>query len=290
MKHLKSVGFLESYSIIMGARAASRQRRGWKGGFTLIELLVVISIIALLIAILLPTLSSARHSARNTQSLSNVRQLSIAANTYPLEHKGALPPRVDGTMFGWAGKAGVQGTGYFLLKPRERPLNEYLYGSGIPDDMETQITQAPNDNVAGAFGTSAGSLYEAAGSSYAANIGGNSLPWSYFGSPIYGIVKDANGGRDKYRNSLSTSIKIDAILNTSEFVVLGEEGAFFHGWSYRSPRDAPADRWWFAPDVPKWNTAFSDGHADLIHVLPGQTWGDGFRFSNSEPPDDYRQP
>jgi len=61
-------------------------------GFTLIELLVVISIIALLIAILLPALGAARISARDSQSLSNVRQIgSIAMAAYLAERKDEYP-------------------------------------------------------------------------------------------------------------------------------------------------------------------------------------------------------
>lgn len=60
--------------------------------FTLIELLVVISIIALLIAILLPALGAARVSARDSQSLSNVRQIgSIAMANYLAERKDLYP-------------------------------------------------------------------------------------------------------------------------------------------------------------------------------------------------------
>ncbi|MFK7788582.1 MAG: type II secretion system protein [Phycisphaeraceae bacterium] len=69
-------------------------------GFTLIELLVVISIIALLIAILLPALGAARVSARDSQSLSNVRQIgSIAMASYLAERKDRYPwHSSDGTV------------------------------------------------------------------------------------------------------------------------------------------------------------------------------------------------
>jgi prepilin-type N-terminal cleavage/methylation domain-containing protein len=56
--------------------------------FTLIELLVVVAIIALLVSILMPALAGAREAGRQTQCLSNVRQLALAANTHAADHKG----------------------------------------------------------------------------------------------------------------------------------------------------------------------------------------------------------
>jgi prepilin-type N-terminal cleavage/methylation domain-containing protein/prepilin-type processing-associated H-X9-DG protein len=50
--------------------------------FTLIELLVVIAIIAILAAILFPVFAQAKISAKRASSLSNVRQLSLAAIMY----------------------------------------------------------------------------------------------------------------------------------------------------------------------------------------------------------------
>jgi len=58
-------------------RFTSRER-----AFTIIELLVVVSIIALLIGILLPAIGKARDSARVTQSLANLRNLSTAHGSY----------------------------------------------------------------------------------------------------------------------------------------------------------------------------------------------------------------
>ena len=58
-----------------------------KRGFTLIEVLVVIAIVSLLIAITLPALGSARTTARQTLSLSNVRSIGQTFAMYADAHK-----------------------------------------------------------------------------------------------------------------------------------------------------------------------------------------------------------
>jgi len=63
-----------------------------KRGFTLIELLVVIAIIAILAAILFPVFAQARDKARQTQCLSNTKQIGLAALQYSTDHDGQLPP------------------------------------------------------------------------------------------------------------------------------------------------------------------------------------------------------
>lgn len=62
-----------------------------KRGFTLIELLVVIAIIAILAAILFPVLSQARESAKQTQCLSNARQVGLANVMYTTDNDGTMP-------------------------------------------------------------------------------------------------------------------------------------------------------------------------------------------------------
>ena len=51
-------------------------------GFTLIELLVVIAIIVILAAILFPVFAQAKAAAKNTQDLSNVRQIGMSSVLY----------------------------------------------------------------------------------------------------------------------------------------------------------------------------------------------------------------
>jgi prepilin-type N-terminal cleavage/methylation domain-containing protein/prepilin-type processing-associated H-X9-DG protein len=60
-------------------------------GFTLIELLVVIAIIAILAAILFPVFGKAREKARQTQCLSNQKQIALAVALYAQENEEKLP-------------------------------------------------------------------------------------------------------------------------------------------------------------------------------------------------------
>lgn len=123
--------------------------RSRRGAFTLIELLVVIAIIALLVAILLPSLCSARFAARKTVSLSNVRQITAAANVYKEDFKQYMPlvlayrnrydpplpspPPAANAWCTWTygGKnchaQWAAGTGTFDIEAADRPLNPYVY-------------------------------------------------------------------------------------------------------------------------------------------------------------------
>ncbi|MGV3616799.1 MAG: type II secretion system protein [Fimbriimonas sp.] len=59
--------------------------------FTLIELLVVIAIIAILAAILFPVFAQAKSAAKNTASLSNLKQIGTAMKLYVGDNDDAYP-------------------------------------------------------------------------------------------------------------------------------------------------------------------------------------------------------
>ncbi len=62
-----------------------------RNAFTLIETLVVISIISLLMAVLMPVLARARQQSKALLCLSNLRQLTIAADLYTHGNDGYYP-------------------------------------------------------------------------------------------------------------------------------------------------------------------------------------------------------
>ena len=78
-------------------------RRNAKFGFTLIELLVVIAIIAILAAILFPVFAKAREKARQTQCLSNLKQLGLGILQYSQDNDEYYPQtNVPGNHDNWA--------------------------------------------------------------------------------------------------------------------------------------------------------------------------------------------
>jgi prepilin-type N-terminal cleavage/methylation domain-containing protein len=59
--------------------------------FTLIEMIVVVAIIVVLAALILPAMRHARHTAKTTMCLSNVRQIGVILNAYLVTSQGVMP-------------------------------------------------------------------------------------------------------------------------------------------------------------------------------------------------------
>ena len=62
-----------------------------RAAFTLIELLTVIAIIGILAAIIIPTVGKVRQTAKQSRSLSNVKQIVQGILVYSNDNRGRLP-------------------------------------------------------------------------------------------------------------------------------------------------------------------------------------------------------
>jgi hypothetical protein len=96
----------------------------WWRGFTLVETLVVFAMLAVLVAMLLPVLQKAHEAATRAQSMSNLRQLTIALQDFGDQHDGTLPP----------------GGGSF---PDYRPGRTWVYASSLYYFMIPYIESNP---------------------------------------------------------------------------------------------------------------------------------------------------
>ncbi len=100
-------------------------------GITLIELMVSIGIIVLLLAILLPAVQSARESARRTQCQNNLRQISLATQSFHAA-EGTLPSLYNGTSLSYP----LQEWDLFHMHSWRAMLLPYVEQSALKENLK----------------------------------------------------------------------------------------------------------------------------------------------------------
>ena len=76
-------------------------------GFTLLELLIVIAVIAILASLLLPSLSKAKHVAKRSVCMSNLKQCFFAMASYSSDNNSNIAVATTGGGFAWDRWLGV---------------------------------------------------------------------------------------------------------------------------------------------------------------------------------------
>jgi prepilin-type N-terminal cleavage/methylation domain-containing protein/prepilin-type processing-associated H-X9-DG protein len=103
-----------------------------KRAFTLIELLVVIAIIAILAAILFPVFAKAREKAKQSQSLNNVKQLTLGVMQYSQDYDETFP--------GWVQNS----NGSFAHNTWDEQINSQIKSNDVFSNGNTGI-KSPSD-------------------------------------------------------------------------------------------------------------------------------------------------
>jgi prepilin-type N-terminal cleavage/methylation domain-containing protein/prepilin-type processing-associated H-X9-DG protein len=143
------------------SRSNSASMRPRRSAFTLIELLVVIAIIAILAAILFPVFAQAREKARQTQCLSNMKQMAIGALMYIQDYdevvmpsrNGADTTRQDGSVCragnsSWVFKIQPYAKNWYVFRCPSNPDDPFgIWGAGLSNVAPCNLSYWPSMGI-----------------------------------------------------------------------------------------------------------------------------------------------
>jgi prepilin-type N-terminal cleavage/methylation domain-containing protein/prepilin-type processing-associated H-X9-DG protein len=213
-----------------------------RSGFTLVELLVVIGIIAILVGIILPTMARARGAANRAVCLSNQRQLAQAFYIYASQYKGAIPPsspkeNASTTWVVWRDPAAFSVDD--IAKTAEGWVGPgYLFHTRI---MKTPKAFYCPDLTRELFTYPKG--------------------WDSLGRPykaigyVYRVFGEKTGFITQKEVDEVANFKLGKMKNKALLTDIVMQSTYWEGgvmWPHRTPYGA--------------NIAFSDGHAEFVHL------------------------
>jgi type II secretory pathway pseudopilin PulG len=216
----------------------------------LIESLVVIAIIAILSALLLPALSRAKASAKRTDCLSNLRQITLGMHLYAGENGDTLPATSD---VSWNS---IEPNHFAISYKRLMKTYVGLRGPSSPND---KVFACPADTFYYDFPSHAyqgASLHDQLDSDFSSygfnggNIGPeNERPPAYLNQTAWPGV---------------SGLKQSSIKDPAKTLLLTELSAFFP-WSWHEPRKLPLEQFG-VPDA-KNMVSFVDGHVTYTKIF-----------------------
>jgi prepilin-type N-terminal cleavage/methylation domain-containing protein/prepilin-type processing-associated H-X9-DG protein len=227
-----------------------RLARPCTAAFTLVELLAVIAIIGILAALVIMGMVKVRSSARQSQCISNLRQIGVGWQLYLADHKGVFPAFAIYQMYYWGGDKGTWGG----PAPEDRALYPYV--------SNMAVFKCPSDVDDGK-----GEFYSLSGNCYAM---GNSNQRGILSVPGAKNRVAISGVFSQLQHPARTILVFEQTVRASEPGYVSTPNA---SW-YRSN--------WHNNDVS--NILMADGHvetfqrADLVGYAspinpPGYTWG-----------------
>lgn len=114
----------------LARRKPSRGRKASRGGFTLVEILMVVTAMAIIAGVVVPQVTTVIDDAKNSATLRDLREITMAIERYRMEHNGGAPDQIQaGVLIQLTQKTdadGNVGTGpQFIYGPytREMPTN-----------------------------------------------------------------------------------------------------------------------------------------------------------------------
>ncbi len=190
-----------------------KEVREVKKGFTLIELLVVITIIAILASILFPVFARARERARQSQCLSNMRNILQATAQYSQDYDERFPF--------WRTPCWIGGPGFLYDAPIPAKLDPHLRNRQIYICPSTARDWSwPLEGGRTGWGW-------ACGRGFGTHPSIRRFDWLYL--THYGYNEFVQNDGEGYG-------KFATIKRASEFVIWGDsESAFFTPWGYNQP-------------------------------------------------------